>query len=263
MGAKSKKSASKADAIVAEPTKSIKKGKRDAEEIIEKHAASSKKQKKDVKKVVPKKAAADVVNKPVKESTSDESDSSSDDDAGKVVEVNFVGYAHVTFATPDAAQKALKLNGKDLVGRPVELDLPKGRGAKTQQKKDVKKQKEPKPTRKSIEESDSHDSSSSSESEEEKGPKRTRQYIEGAADDDIADTSTEESDSSHDTTSSEALLLAYYAKQIDSSEEEMADAEPTKSIKKGNIFLPLIVNRCMLYICMRFCCKDGLNFFEF
>ncbi|XP_071693510.1 uncharacterized protein [Rutidosis leptorrhynchoides] len=184
-------------------------------------------------------------------------------DAGKVVEVNFVGYAHVTFATPDAAQKALKLNGKDLVGRPVELDLPKGRGAKTQQKKDVKKQKEPKPTRKSIEESDSHDSSSSSESEEEKGPKRTRQYIEGAADDDIADTSTEESDSSHDTTSSEALLLAYYAKQIDSSEEEMADAEPTKSIKKGNIFLPLIVNRCMLYICMRFCCKDGLNFFEF
>ncbi|XP_071693561.1 uncharacterized protein [Rutidosis leptorrhynchoides] len=50
---------------------------------------------------------------------------------------------------------------------------------------------------------------------------------------DIADTSTEESDSSHETTSSEALLLSYYAKQIDSSEEEMADAERTKSIKKG------------------------------
>ncbi|XP_071695585.1 uncharacterized protein [Rutidosis leptorrhynchoides] len=56
-------------------------------------------------------------------------------DAGEVVQVRFAmrdncfaGYGHVEFATPDAAQKALKLNGEDLVGRAVKLDFAKERG---------------------------------------------------------------------------------------------------------------------------------------
>ncbi|KAI3525500.1 hypothetical protein L1887_04339 [Cichorium endivia] len=58
--------------------------------------------------------------------------------AGEVVEVRFAmrddrfaGYAHVEFATPDAAQEALKLHEELLLDRPVRLDLPKERGAFT------------------------------------------------------------------------------------------------------------------------------------
>ena len=33
------------------------------------------------------------------------------------------GFAHVEFETPEAAQKALELNGMDLEGRALRLDL--------------------------------------------------------------------------------------------------------------------------------------------
>ncbi|WJZ86783.1 hypothetical protein VitviT2T_006233 [Vitis vinifera] len=60
-------------------------------------------------------------------------------DAGEVVDVRFSsdadgrfkGFGHVEFATPEAAQKALKVNGKDLLGRAVRLDLARKRGAYT------------------------------------------------------------------------------------------------------------------------------------
>ncbi|KAI3812335.1 hypothetical protein L1987_17042 [Smallanthus sonchifolius] len=59
-------------------------------------------------------------------------------DAGEVAEVRFsmkdgrfAGYGHVEFATPDAAQKALKLNGELFFERAVRLDLAKERGAYT------------------------------------------------------------------------------------------------------------------------------------
>nr|GFC95101.1 nucleolin 1 isoform X1 [Tanacetum cinerariifolium] len=38
------------------------------------------------------------------------------------------GYGHVEFTTPDAAQKAIELNGSDLLGREVKIDLAKERG---------------------------------------------------------------------------------------------------------------------------------------
>ncbi|RVW64679.1 Nucleolin 2 [Vitis vinifera] len=52
-------------------------------------------------------------------------------DAGEVVDVRFSsdadgrfkGFGHVEFATPEAAQKALKVNGKDLLGRAVRSTL--------------------------------------------------------------------------------------------------------------------------------------------
>ncbi|KAD3641936.1 hypothetical protein E3N88_31160 [Mikania micrantha] len=57
-------------------------------------------------------------------------------DAGQVVEVRlglrddqFAGFGHVEFATPDAAQQALKLNGELLLNRAVRLDLAKEMGA--------------------------------------------------------------------------------------------------------------------------------------
>ncbi|KAI7734176.1 hypothetical protein M8C21_016393 [Ambrosia artemisiifolia] len=59
-------------------------------------------------------------------------------DAGEVVEVRFAvrddrfaGYGHVEFATPEAARKALELNGQLLLDREVRLDLAKERGAYT------------------------------------------------------------------------------------------------------------------------------------
>ncbi|MBA0549659.1 hypothetical protein Golob_020678, partial [Gossypium lobatum] len=60
-------------------------------------------------------------------------------DAGEVVEVrfssdaegNFKGYGHVEFATAEAAQKALELNGEYLMNRAVRLDLARERGAYT------------------------------------------------------------------------------------------------------------------------------------
>ncbi|KAL8100560.1 hypothetical protein AgCh_032712 [Apium graveolens] len=61
-------------------------------------------------------------------------------DAGEVAEVRFTmdretgdfrGFGHVEFATVEAAQKALKLAGRELVGREVRLDLARERGAFT------------------------------------------------------------------------------------------------------------------------------------
>ncbi|XP_057478415.1 nucleolin 1-like isoform X5 [Actinidia eriantha] len=60
-------------------------------------------------------------------------------DVAEVVEIRFAsdrdgafrGYGHVEFATAEAAQKALKLNGKDLLNRSVKLDLAKERGSYT------------------------------------------------------------------------------------------------------------------------------------
>nr|GFC57354.1 nucleotide-binding, alpha-beta plait [Tanacetum cinerariifolium] len=56
-------------------------------------------------------------------------------DVGEVAEVRFAmrderfaGYGHVEFTTPDAAQKAIELNGSDLLGREVKIDLAKERG---------------------------------------------------------------------------------------------------------------------------------------
>nr|XP_011463446.1 PREDICTED: nucleolin 1 isoform X6 [Fragaria vesca subsp. vesca] len=55
---------------------------------------------------------------------------------GQVVDVrlssdadgNFKGYGHVEFATAEEAQKAVGLNGSDLFGRPIRLDLARERG---------------------------------------------------------------------------------------------------------------------------------------
>ncbi|KAI3713971.1 hypothetical protein L1987_72560 [Smallanthus sonchifolius] len=59
-------------------------------------------------------------------------------DAGEVAEVRFsmkdgrfAGYGHVEFATPEAAKKALELNGELFLERAVRLDLAKERGAYT------------------------------------------------------------------------------------------------------------------------------------
>ncbi|GMP62938.1 hypothetical protein CsSME_00024846 [Camellia sinensis var. sinensis] len=60
-------------------------------------------------------------------------------DAGEIVQIRFAldyegafkGYGHVEFATVAAAQKALKLDGQDLLGRRVRLDLAKERGSYT------------------------------------------------------------------------------------------------------------------------------------
>ncbi|GKC34013.1 nucleotide-binding alpha-beta plait domain-containing protein, partial [Tanacetum coccineum] len=46
-------------------------------------------------------------------------------------EDRFAGYGHTVFATPEAAQKALKLNKKELMGHSVRLELAKERGAFT------------------------------------------------------------------------------------------------------------------------------------
>ncbi|MBA0834455.1 hypothetical protein Goarm_006808, partial [Gossypium armourianum] len=60
-------------------------------------------------------------------------------DAGELVDIrlatdaegNFKGYGHVEFATAEAAQKALELNGEYLMNRAVRLDLARERGAYT------------------------------------------------------------------------------------------------------------------------------------
>ncbi|XP_077253834.1 uncharacterized protein LOC143892825 isoform X2 [Tasmannia lanceolata] len=60
-------------------------------------------------------------------------------DAGEVVDVRFAsneegrfkGFGHVEFATPEEAQKALELNGQELLGRTVKLDLAHERGSYT------------------------------------------------------------------------------------------------------------------------------------
>ncbi|KAL8100553.1 uncharacterized protein LOC141684728 [Apium graveolens] len=60
-------------------------------------------------------------------------------DAGEVAEIRlasdregkFKGFGHVEFATAEAAQEALKLNGGDFLGRPVKLDLAREKGAYT------------------------------------------------------------------------------------------------------------------------------------
>ncbi|KAB2047679.1 hypothetical protein ES319_A13G064400v1 [Gossypium barbadense] len=60
-------------------------------------------------------------------------------DAGEVVDIrlstdfegNFKGYGHVEFATAEAAQKALELNGEYLMNRSLRLDLARERGAYT------------------------------------------------------------------------------------------------------------------------------------
>ncbi|XP_043696072.1 nucleolin 2-like [Telopea speciosissima] len=62
-------------------------------------------------------------------------------DAGEVVDVRFSsnnegkfrGYGHVEFATEGEAKKALELNGQDLLGRPVKLDIARERGSNTPQ----------------------------------------------------------------------------------------------------------------------------------
>ncbi|KAL6970116.1 hypothetical protein U1Q18_029821, partial [Sarracenia purpurea var. burkii] len=58
-------------------------------------------------------------------------------DAGEIAGIRFAldkegafkGYGHVEFCTVEAAQKALKLDGKDLLGRRVRLDLARERGS--------------------------------------------------------------------------------------------------------------------------------------
>ncbi|KAB1206156.1 Nucleolin 2 [Morella rubra] len=62
-------------------------------------------------------------------------------DAGEVADVRFAsdpdgrfkGFGHVEFATAEAAQKAMELNGEDLLGRAVKLDFARERGAYTPQ----------------------------------------------------------------------------------------------------------------------------------
>ncbi|XP_042053309.1 nucleolin 1-like [Salvia splendens] len=59
--------------------------------------------------------------------------------AGEVVDVRFAmgqdnsfrGFGHVEFATAEAAAKAMELNGQELLGREVRLDMAKERGAAT------------------------------------------------------------------------------------------------------------------------------------
>ncbi|XP_017230474.1 nucleolin 1 isoform X2 [Daucus carota subsp. sativus] len=43
----------------------------------------------------------------------------------------FKGFGHVEFATAEAAQDALKLNGADFMGRPIKLDMAREKGAYT------------------------------------------------------------------------------------------------------------------------------------
>ncbi|KAK9682188.1 hypothetical protein RND81_10G056500 [Saponaria officinalis] len=58
-------------------------------------------------------------------------------DAGEIVDVRFAmnaegqfrGFGHVEFATPEAALKAMELNGQEMLDRPVRLDLARERGA--------------------------------------------------------------------------------------------------------------------------------------
>ncbi|KAL9244237.1 hypothetical protein vseg_018036 [Gypsophila vaccaria] len=57
-------------------------------------------------------------------------------EAGEVLEVRFAmkdgqfrGFGHVEFETAEAAQKAMELNGKEMLDRPVRLDLARERGA--------------------------------------------------------------------------------------------------------------------------------------
>ncbi|EOX99141.1 Nucleolin like 2 isoform 4, partial [Theobroma cacao] len=60
-------------------------------------------------------------------------------DAGEIVDIrfatdaegNFKGFGHVEFATAEAAQKALELNGEYLMNRSLRLDLARERGAYT------------------------------------------------------------------------------------------------------------------------------------
>ncbi|KAK7812147.1 nucleolin 2, partial [Quercus suber] len=60
-------------------------------------------------------------------------------DAGEIVDVRFAsdadgrfkGFGHVEFATVEAAQKAVSLNGQDLLGRAVKLDFARERGQYT------------------------------------------------------------------------------------------------------------------------------------
>nr|XP_020181580.2 nucleolin 2-like [Aegilops tauschii subsp. strangulata] len=58
------------------------------------------------------------------------------EEAGEVIDIHFAtsddgsikGSTHVEFATTEAAEKAYKLNGRDLAGRPVRLDFGRERG---------------------------------------------------------------------------------------------------------------------------------------
>lgn len=60
-------------------------------------------------------------------------------DAGEVAEIRlasdregkFKGFGHVEFATAEAAQEALKLNGADFLGRQIKLDMAREKGAYT------------------------------------------------------------------------------------------------------------------------------------
>ncbi|XP_050232036.1 nucleolin 1-like isoform X2 [Mercurialis annua] len=60
-------------------------------------------------------------------------------DVGEIVDVRFAldqeqrfkGFGHVEFATAEEAQEALKLNGKNLNGRDIKLDLARERGERT------------------------------------------------------------------------------------------------------------------------------------
>ncbi|XP_042514780.1 nucleolin 1-like [Macadamia integrifolia] len=60
-------------------------------------------------------------------------------DAGVIVDVRFStnkegrfsGFGHVEFSTEEEAKKALELNGQDLLGRPVKLDIARERGSST------------------------------------------------------------------------------------------------------------------------------------
>ncbi|KAM3212350.1 hypothetical protein ACQJBY_065432 [Aegilops geniculata] len=61
------------------------------------------------------------------------------EEAGEVIDIRFAtsddgsfkGSTHVEFATTEAAEKAYKLNGRDLAGRPVSLDFARERGTIT------------------------------------------------------------------------------------------------------------------------------------
>ncbi|KAK1385425.1 Nucleolin 1 [Heracleum sosnowskyi] len=60
-------------------------------------------------------------------------------------EGKFKGFGHVEFATAEAAQEALKLNGGDFLGRQVKLDLAREKGAYTPASGDDSHQKGGKP----------------------------------------------------------------------------------------------------------------------
>ncbi|KAK9676465.1 hypothetical protein RND81_11G079100 [Saponaria officinalis] len=65
-------------------------------------------------------------------------------EAGEVVDVRFAsnaegqfrGFGHVEFATVEAAKKAMELNGEEMLGRAVRLDLARERGAFTPQSRE-------------------------------------------------------------------------------------------------------------------------------